>query len=343
MKSCLLALFVFLAAPVFATSSELPRVLVIATGGTIAGEQRDPGTQEGYEIRRPVGELVSAVPEARKYARIETEQFSNIPSTNISPTQWLQLAKRINTLFRDRADLAGIVVTHGTARLDETAFFLHLAVRSDRPVVLVGAQRPPTGISPDGALNLLAGIRVAASPEARGKGAMIVMDERILSARDGEKLYARSGGFDAREMGFLGIVASHGVEFFYAPARRHTTTAEFDLSVVTELPAVDIRYSYAGAGGNSVDENVKGVVVATTGFTPAERTFYEGLQRKGIIIAATFPSGENVGSPIPPTEKDPANVIAVERLTPLHARILLMLALTRTNDPGEVQRIFSEY
>jgi L-asparaginase len=343
MKSWLLALFVLVAAPASVAASDLPRVLVIATGGTIAGEQRDPGTQDGYEIRRPVSELVSAVPEARKYARIETEQFSNIPSTNISPVHWLHLAKRINALFHDRPELAGIVITHGTARLEETAFFLHLAVKSDRPVVLVGAQRPPTGISPDGALNLLAGIRVAASPDARGKGALIVMDERILSARDAEKLYARSGGFDAREMGWLGIVASHGVEFFYAPSRRHTTASEFDLTGVTELPSVDIRYSYAGAGGHSIDENVKGIVVATTGFTPAERTFYEGLQKKGIAIAATFPSGENVGSPAPFYEKEPAAVIAVERLTPLHARILLMLALTKTNDPAELQRIFSEY
>src|SRR5262245_60678247 len=242
MKFWLVTLFLFAALPLSAAASDLPHVLVIATGGTIAGEQRDPGTQDGYEIRRPVADLISAVPEAKKYARIETEQFSNIPSPNISPAQWLQLARRINTLFRERPDLSGIVVTHGTARLDETAFFLHLAVKSDRPVVIVGAQRPPTGISPDGALNLLAAIRVAASTEARGKGALVVMDERILSARDAEKMYARSGGFDAVEMGLLGIVATHGVEFFYAPARRHTLHTEFDLSVVNELPVVDIRY-----------------------------------------------------------------------------------------------------
>ena len=211
MKSRLFSLFLLLAVPVCAAASDLPHVLVLATGGTIAGEQADPGTLEGYEIRRPISELVSAVPEAKKYARIETEQFSNIPSPNISPAQWLQLARRINNLFKERPDLAGIVVTHGTARLDETAFFLHLAVKSDRPVVVVGAQRPPTGISPDGALNLLSGIRVAASPEARGKGTLVVMDERILSARDAEKMYARSGGFDAVEMGLLGIVATHGV------------------------------------------------------------------------------------------------------------------------------------
>ena len=138
---CFILALLLLAAPLTAAAqSELPRVLVIATGGTIAGEQKDPGTPETYEIRRSIAELVASVPEAKKYARIETEQFSNISSTNITSAHWLQLARRINNAFRERSDLAGIVITHGTARLDETAFFLNLAVKSDRPVVLVGAQ-----------------------------------------------------------------------------------------------------------------------------------------------------------------------------------------------------------
>jgi L-asparaginase len=344
MRKLLLALsaLLFVAAPLPAMAQgDLPHVLVLATGGTIAGEQKDPGTLEGYEIRRPISEVIAAVPEVKKHARVEHEQFANIPSPNISPEQWLQLAKRINTLFRERADLAGIVVTHGTARLEETAFFLNLAVKYDRPVVLVGAQRPPTGISPDGALNLLAGIRVAASPQSRGKGTLVVMDERILSARDAQKLYARSGGFEAGDMGMLGIVATHGVEYFYAPTRRHTYRSEFDLSGVMELPLVDINFSYAGSDGIGAIEGVKGIVVATTGFTPAERNYYESLQRRGIIIAATFPSGENVSAL--PSPRDSSMTIAVERLTPLHARILLMLALTKTSDPVEIQRIFREY
>src|SRR5262245_59431674 len=162
-----------------AAQTQLPKVLVLATGGTIAGEQREPGTQGGYDIRRDIADVVRSVPEAARYARLETEQFSNLPSTNITPEHWLLLAKRINDLFRTRPDLAGIVVTHGTARLEETAFFLHLTVRSARPVIVVGAQRPPTGISPDGPLNLLAAVRVAAAPESREKGVLVVMDERI--------------------------------------------------------------------------------------------------------------------------------------------------------------------
>jgi len=341
MRSWILALLI-LAAPLSASAqSDLPRVLVLATGGTIAGEQKDPGTQEGYEIRRPIAEVLASVPEAKKYARIESEQFTNIPSTNITPAQWLQLAHRITKAFRERHDLAGIVITHGTARLDETAFFLNLAVKSDRPIVLVGAQRPPTGISPDGPLNLLAAIRVAASPDSRGKGTLIVMDERILSARDAEKLYARSGGFDVGEMGMLGVVAAHGVEFFYSPTRRHTISSEFDVNSLQDLPRVDIHYSYAGSDGAGVDEKTKGVVVATTGLTPAERVYYESLQRRGILVAVTFPSGENLASPSTPKESSVG--IAVERLSPLHARILLMLALTKTSDPAEIQRMFSEY
>src|SRR5437764_5614581 len=196
--------------------AELPRVLIIATGGTIAGEQGEPGTLGGYDIPKPIGEIVAEVPEIKKYARIESVQFANVPSAYITPTQWLQLARNINSVLEKRPDIAGIVVTHGTDRLEETAFFLHLTVKADKPVVVVGAQRPPTGISPDGPINLLSAVRVAAAHDARGKGVMVVMDDRVISARDAEKIYARSGGFAAREMGTLGIVARHGVEFFYA-------------------------------------------------------------------------------------------------------------------------------
>lgn len=322
------------------TQGELPRVLVIATGGTIAGEQREPGTLGGYDIKKTVNEIVALVPEVKKYAQVETEQFLNVPSPSISPDNWLQLARRINTVFEERADVAGVVVTHGTARLEETAFFLHLTVKSDKPVVIVGAQRPPTGISPDGPINLLSAIRVAASSHARAKGAMVVMDDRIISGRDVQKLYARSGGFAAEDMGMLGIVATHGVEFFYAPTRKHTSMSEFDVRDVQQLPRVDVHYSYAGAdGAGKVD--AKAVIVATTGFTPAERTYYEGLQKKGVIVATTFPSGDHVASPGQARETAP--VIAIQRMLPIHARILMMLALTKTQDPREIQRIFDEY
>ena len=329
-----------LAAGLAAAQSELPRVLVIATGGTIAGEQGEPGTLGGYDIKKSVNEVVALVPEVKKYAQIETEQFSNVSSPNITPDHWLQLSRRINAVLEKRADLAGIVITHGTDRLEETAFFLHLTVRSEKPIVVVGAQRPPTGISPDGPINLLSAIRVAVSEEARGKGAMVVMDQRIISARDVQKLYARSGGFSADEMGMIGVVANHGPEFFYAPTRKHTYMSEFDIRNVTMLPRVDVHYSYAGSDGAGKTD-AKAVIVATTGFNPAERIYYEGLQKRGVIIATTFPSGENVASPGQTRETFP--LIAIQRMLPTHARILMMLALTKTQDAREIQRIFDQY
>jgi L-asparaginase len=322
----------------------LPKVRVVATGGTIAGEQREPGTLGSYEIKKSVNDIVSLIPNVQRYAEVETEQFSNLPSPSITPAHWLRLAQRINTIFSERPDLAGIVVTHGTARLEETAFFLYLTIKSDRPVVVVGAQRPPTGIGPDGPINLLSAIRVAAAPPSRGKGVTVVMDDRIISARDVTKSYARSGGFDAAGMGTLGIVATGGVEFFYQPVRKHTASADFDVASLEALPRVGISYSYSGAQGVA-DLDAKAVIVTTTGFAPEEAKYYEALRRNGVIVAATFPSGEQVddgaaasagASSVPP-------VIAVKHLMPTKARILMMLALTRTQDAAAVQKIFDSY
>ena len=319
----------------------LPKVRVVATGGTIAGEQQQPGTLGSYEIKKSVNEIVSLIPNVQRYAQVETEQFSNIPSPTITPDHWLKLAQRINTIFNERPDLAGVVVTHGTARLEETAFFLYLTVKSDRPVVIVGAQRPPTGISPDGPINLLSAIRVAASPDARGKGVTAVMDDRIMSARDVTKLYARSGGFEGAEMGMLGIVTSSAVEFFYQPVRKHTLQSDFDVSRIQMLPRVGISYSYAGAEG-AADAQAKAVIVATTGLAPGEIKYYETLRKNGVIVATTFPSGREVGATEDPASGLPP-VIGVKHLMAAKARILMMLALTKTQDPRAIQQLFDSY
>lgn len=320
----------------------LPKVRVVATGGTIAGEQREPGTLGGYDIKKSVNEIVALIPSVQRYAQVETEQFSNVPSPSITPDHWLRLAQRINSILKERPDLSGIVVTHGTARLEETAFFLYLTIKSDRPVVIVGAQRPPTGISPDGPINLLSAIRVAASPESRGKGATVVMDDRIISARDVTKVYARGGGFEGAEMGMLGIVATSGVEFFYQPVRKHTASTDFDVSALKVLPRVGISYSYSGAEGVA-DPDAKAIVVATTGFAPEEGKYFEALRKKGIIVATTFPSGEQVGDAPTGPESSTPPVIAVKHLMPTKARILMMLALTRSQKPSEIQKIFDSY
>ncbi len=342
----------------------LPTVLVIATGGTIAGVQDAPGTLGAYRAgTRSVSEIVRSVPELERFAQIETEQFLNVASPEILPSHWLGLSKRINQLFAEREELAGVVVTHGTDRLEETAFFLYLTVKSDKPVVVVGAQRPATGISPDGPINLLSAVRTAGSPDARGMGVMVVMDDRIISARENRKLYPRTGGFSGGEMGMLGVVAGGGPEFFFKPVRRHGVDTEFDVAAIDALPKVELAFSYPGGEGHRVSDGTAGVVLATTGSSPGERESFADIRRKGIVLVQAFPSGEHVassggapaaaraaaargqgapgapaafGAGLPPT-------VNVHHLLPQKARILLMLALTKTKDPREVQRYFDEY
>jgi L-asparaginase len=346
----LLLVVVSVDTPWAGTQQPLPTVMVIATGGTIAGEQQEPGTLGRYDVKRGVRELVAAVPAISRYAQIESEQFSNVSSSHITPQHWLALAQRINALLDQRADLAGVVVTHGTSRLEETAFFLHLTVKSDRPVVVVGAQRPSTGVSPDGPLNLLSAIRVAASTDARNKGALAVMDDRIISARDVTKNYGHGGGFGGAEMGVLGTVSNFAVEFFYQPIRRHTRSSEFDVSSLRALPRVDIAYSYGGAPGLA-DPAAKAMIVATTGLSEEEGRYFDARKRNGLVVATTFPSGmsdrlalgeQNSAAASPNSAQGPPYV-AVKHLMPTKARILMMLALTKTQDPVEIQRIFNSY
>ena len=335
----------------------LPKVLVIATGGTIAGAQQAPGTLGAYAAGTLTAEqIIASVPELSKHAQIESEQFSNVASTAITPAQWLALSKRINTVLAERKDLAGVVVTHGTDRLEETSFFLYLTVRSDKPVVVVGAQRPATGISPDGPINLLSAVRTVVSPQAVGKGVMVVMDDRILSARESRKMYQRTGGFSGGEMGMLGVISNSNVEFLFAPVRVHGAASEFDMSRVDSLPTVELAYSYPGGTGPVFAKKPAGVAVASNGFTREESAVYTQLRREGVVVATIFAYGDNMtavggGGGAPPVRRDSAGAtvaplpptVTVQHLTPAKARILLMVALTRTRDPREIQQLFQRY
>ncbi len=342
----------------------LPKVLLIATGGTIAGVQDAPGSLGGYRAGTLTAEqIIASVPELSKHAQIETEQFSNVPSTSITPAQWLALSKRIEKVLKDRDDLAGVVVTHGTDRLEETAFFLYLTVRSNKPVVVVGAQRPATGISPDGPINLLSAVRVAAAPQAVGKGVMVVMDDRILSAREVRKLYQRTGGFSGGEMGMLGVVGGNGPDFLFAPTRRHGEDSEFDMRKVDSLPRVALEYSYPGGTGPRYDAPPAGVAVASNGMTRAESEVYTALRRAGVVVVSVFAYGDNMSAVRDPDAPRPVAagdstrldssrapqqpaappMVTAQHLTPAKSRILLMVALTRTKDPLEIQRYFLRY
>jgi L-asparaginase len=327
-----------------AAQAALPRVRLVATGGTISN--RDGG-------RLSAEDLVKSMPGVERYARPEFEQFANTASSALTLQQWLDLSRRINTLFKEDPDLAGVVVTSGTDTLEETAYFLHLTVRSDKPVVVVGSMRNPSTLGYEGAANLLEGFRVAAHPESRGKGTLVVLNDEINSAREVTKTDAlRLHTFQTRGYGLLGVVDSDRVAYYRALTKRHTKEAEFDISDVKVLPRVDVVMVYQGASGDIikalVDQGAKGIIVASAGAGATSGTQAEGLQyavQKGVFVVTSTRTGSGrIAGVVPAGQTPPPTFrIAAEDLAPVKARILLMLALTKTQDGNEIQRMFQEY
>jgi L-asparaginase len=331
-----------------------PHVHFIATGGTISNRQGGRLTAQ---------DLVAALPGVERYARVTHEQFSNVASTELTVAQWLQLSRRVNELFGGDKDLAGIVVTSGTDTLEETAFFLHLTVRDPRPVVVVGAMRSASAVGYEGPANLLEGIRVAAEPAAREKGVLVVLNDEINSARDVTKTDAhRLQTFQSRTHGLVGVVDSDRVVFFRQLLQRHTSKSEFDVGAMRELPRVDVMMVYQSAPGDlikaAVDAGARGIVMASAGAGSMSGTQAEGLDyaaQKGVFIVTSTRTGAGRIAPPPargplpnfqPTEQQlrrRAMTIAAEDHIPVKARVLLMLALTKTKSRDEIQRIFSEY
>lgn len=315
-----------------------PRVRLVATGGTISNRAGGRLTAE---------ELVRQIPTLPNYTTPEFEQFTNLASSQLTLEQWLNLAKRLNDLFRTDAELAGIVVTGGTDTLEELAYFLDLTVRDARPVVVVGSMRNPSTIGYEGAANLLEGFRVAADPASRGRGVMVVLNDEINAAREVTKTDAlRLQTFQSRPYGILGVIDPDRVVYYRRSEKRHTSNSEFDLSAVATIPRVDVILTYQGASGDlinaAVDAGAKGIVIATAGAGATSGTQGEGIRyalSKGVPVVTTTRTGSGR---IAGGGGRGAN-IAGEDLTPVKARVLLMVALTKTQDPAELRRIFSEY
>jgi L-asparaginase len=323
-------------------AQSLPRVAVIATGGTIAGRA------EGGQLSG--AQLVEAVPELSGVARLEVQEFSRIGSSGMTPSHWLELSRLINGRFAAEPDLAGVVVTHGTDTMEETGYFLHLTVADDRPVVLVGSMRNASAVSADGPANLLAGIKVAASEEARGRGVLVVLNDEVHSARDVRKTdNNRVDTFAASEWGALGVVDADRIVFRRSLATRHTTTSELHLDpAATRLPAVPIVADYAGNDASALrallGSGVDAVVVQAFGggrASPAARTAIEELVGSGIpvVLASRVPEGRVMGSEATVRR----GVLAAGDLPPHKVRVLLMLALQRERTPEELQRLLDTH
>ena len=341
-----LALILILAAPALAAPPQAataanvtpapPRVRLVATGGTISDRQGG---------RLSAQDLVQSMPALSQYATAEFEQFANTASSNLTLAQWLDLSRRLNTLFRDDAALAGIVVTGGTDTLEELAYFLNLTVRDERPVVVVGSMRNPSTLGYEGAANLLEAFRVAAEPASRGRGALVVLNDEINAAREVTKTDAlRLHTFQTRGYGLLGVVDADRVVYYRNVERRHTAASEFDVFAISELPRVDVLLTYQGASGDliraSVDAGARGLVLATAGAGALSGTQNEGLTyagSKGIPAVITTRTGSGR------IASGGGQRIAGQDLAPIKARLLLMLALTTTSNPDELRRIFQEY
>lgn len=342
-RALLLAgLFALVGAPGTVEAQELPRVRVIATGGTIAGRATG-GQLTG-------GQIVDAVPGLAEVAEIEVEEFSRIGSSAMTPDHWLRLSRRIDALLESDPELAGIVVTHGTDTMEETGYFLHLTVDSERPVVMVGSMRNSSAVSADGPANLLSGVRVAIHPEAHGKGVLVVLNDEIHSARDVRKTdNNRVDTFVSREWGALGVVDADRIVFRREITTRHTTGSELRLAEgVAELPMVPVVADFAGNDGSVLrdwlDRGVDAVVVQAFGggrASPGMRETVAEAAERGVpvVLASRVPEGRVLST----TGDVDEGVLVAGDLPPHKARVLMMLALMKDRDPAGLQRLLDTH
>ena len=326
-----------------ALAANLPGVRILATGGTIAGSASSATQTTGYEAGKiGIQTLMDAVPQMKEIANVDGEQIVKISSNNMDTKTLLILAKRVNELLA-RKDVQGIVITHGTDTLEETAYFLNLTVKSKKPVVLVGAMRPATAMSADGPMNLLNAVRVAVSKDAVGKGVLIAMNDTINGARDATKTNTTNmATFKAPELGALGYIAGGKVMFYKASTRRHTAMSEFNVKGLMDLPRVDIVYSHANADGVMVDAAVKAGAKGNGSIHKETEKSLIAAQKKGLVIVRSSRVGNG---PVVPSLKQWTDEMFLDgdTLNAQKARLLLQLALTKTNDLKEIQRIFNEY
>jgi len=330
-------------------SPTLPRIRVLATGGTIAGAETKGA--RGYKAAAfSVDALIAAVPQVGELARLDVEQVAAIGSQDMDEATWRKLAARTSAALAD-ADLAGVVITHGTDTMEETAFFLNLVVRSEKPVVLVGAMRPATAISADGPMNLFNAVAVAAHAEAHGRGVLVVANDEIHFAREIAKTNTTQvGTFRATARGLAGLVNAGRIHFYSAPVRKHTAQSEFSLDGGSALPRVDIIYAHVGTGRELIDAAVKagarGLVIAGVGDGNLGATALAAAAeaaKSGVAVVRSSRTGGGVVERNIEIDDDRHGFIVADELNPQKARVLLMLGLTRTRDARELQEMFFTY
>jgi L-asparaginase len=343
-------LFAVQTPPAHAQGKELPHVVILATGGTIAGSA-DTKTSVGYTSGAvTVDALIQAVPTLKDIAKITGEQVASIGSQDMSDEVWLKLAERVNAVLADDK-VDGVVITHGTDTMEETAYFLQLVVRSKKPVVLTGSMRPSTALSADGPLNIFNAVAIAGDPAAVGRGVLVAANDDIHSARDITKTNTTSvQTFLSPQYGLIGTTLYGKQTFFRVPFRLHTASSEFTVKGVTSLPRVDVIYAHADMSADLIDAAVKlgakGIVVAGVGDGNMTAKALDALSRaaKGGVVcvrSTRVASGRTWRNS--EVNDDTMGLVAAGELNPAKARVLLKLALMKTKDAGEMQRIFDQY
>ena len=328
-----------------------PKVVILGTGGTIAGKAGSNTEMTGYQAGElGIQTLIDAVPEMLEAADVTGEQFCNIGSFDMTNDIWLSLSRRVNELLQQQ-DVDGVVITHGTDTLEETAYFLNLTVKSDKPVVLVGAMRPSTALSADGPLNLYNAVVTAAAKESKDKGVLVAMNGLILGAESVVKMNTVDvQTFQAPNSGALGYVLNGKVCYNQITLKKHTTQSVFDVTKLTSLPKVGIVYSYSNIEADMMtpllNNGYKGIIHAGVGNGNIHKNIFPSLidaRRKGIVVvrSSRVPTGPTTLD----AEVDDAKYqfVASQELNPQKSRVLLMLALTKTTDWKQIQEYFNEY
>ena len=333
------------------TQTKLANVVVLATGGTIAGAGASAANSATYQAAKVgVEQLIAGIPELSKLANVRGEQVMQIASESITNDNLLQLGRRVAELA-DSKDVDGIVITHGTDTLEETAYFLNLVEKTDKPIIVVGSMRPGTAMSADGMLNLYNAVAVASSKEAHGKGVLVTMNDEIQSGRDVSKtINIKTEAFKSA-WGPMGMVVEGKSYWFRLPAKRHTMDSEFDIKNIKSLPDVEIAYSYGNVSDTAykalAQAGAKAIIHAGTGNGSVSSRVVPSLQalrKDGVQIIRS--SHVNAGGFVLRNAEQPDDKydwVVAHDLNPQKARILAMVALTKTNDSKELQRMFWEY
>jgi len=327
-----------------------PNVVILATGGTIAGSASGELDTAYTSGTITVDAIISAVPQLKDIANIKGEQISNIGSQAMTNEIWLKLSKRINELLK-RKDVDGVVITHGTDTLEATAYFLNLTIKSDKPVVLVGAMRNSSSMSADGPLNIYNAVSVAINKESIAKGVLVAMNDKIHAAREVQKTNTTAvDTFESPNTGAIGSVFYGNVKYYLAPLRAHTKKSEFDVSKLNELPQIDIIYAHANDNASIIDYLIKngskGIISVGMGngsLYPDNENMLANAVNNGIKVVRSSRVGSGEVTLNGETNDEKSGFIVADNLSPAKARVLLMLALTKTTNTQKIQEMYFKY